>query len=314
MIVGGAATCTAPFFVTVPPPVFVTVTLVAFVPPVAALLATWIGTAICVELVKTTGPVVVNPVLLNVTVAPRAKFVPVMVSVTSEPWPTDDGVTVATVGAPTAVTVNVGVSRSVVLPDGIPWPVTVTETAVLESALLAVAGEMSLTGNVSIEIAPVWLDQPASGFVSVTVTEPPGALFATVTDTVPEVPPPPTVTAPNVTPLEPDAEATTPDCMPVPVSVTEVVVPTSSRDGDALVRAGAATIANGVVSELLVVTSVSVRLKPEEGADEADVETSAATVCAVPSTPVTVALSPVKPGKVTVTLSVVATLVTLMTM
>ena len=48
------------------------------------------------------------------------------------------------------VTVNVGVSRSVVLPDGIPCPVTVTETAVLESALLAVAGEMSLTGNVSI--------------------------------------------------------------------------------------------------------------------------------------------------------------------
>jgi len=51
-------------------------------------------------------PVTVNPVLLNVTVAPRAKFVPVMVSVASVPAPADDGVTVVIVGAPPAVTVN----------------------------------------------------------------------------------------------------------------------------------------------------------------------------------------------------------------
>jgi len=92
------------------------------------------------------------------------------------------------------------------------------------------------------------------------------------------VPPPPTVTAPKVTWLCADADATTPVCMPVPVSVTDVVVPRTKREGEALDKVGAATIEKGVVSELLVVTSVNVRLKPEDGVDDADVETLAVTI------------------------------------
>src|SRR4051794_18545413 len=85
-------------------PVLVTVTFVALARPVAALLATWIGTWTCEVLVNTRGPVTVKPALLNVTVAPWAKLVPVSVSVVSAPCPIDVGVTVVTVGAPTPVT------------------------------------------------------------------------------------------------------------------------------------------------------------------------------------------------------------------
>src|SRR3954469_12730789 len=141
------------------------------------------------------------------------------------------------------VTATVRVRRTVVLPAGMPWPVTVSCTAVLPVALDAVAGETSLTTNVSMEIALDWVVHPPSGLVRVRASGPAGALLPTVTETVPEVPPPPTVTAPNVTPLGAEAEATTPACRPVPAKVTDVVVPRTKCDGDALDKAGAATIA-----------------------------------------------------------------------
>src|SRR4051812_23515550 len=107
----------------------------------------------------------------------------------------------ATIGS-WPVTAKVGVSRRVVLPLGMPVPLTVRATAVLPVELDAVAGETSVTAKVSTLNALARVDHPASGLLTVTATGPADAPGATVTDTEPAVEEPPfSVTAPKVTPL-----------------------------------------------------------------------------------------------------------------